>query len=154
MYLNMHSSVCFITTHYVYTIIPSHWCFKWSPSWKTSKLRCDGRKYCHVYKFANSWMLVWHFVLFRPFPWPSYNYSLYKFITHKPVSCLLVLNCSCRCNCLCNWLFWTVVSAQLNFWTDSLLNWNCDFWTDSVLDWDWTLSSLNWKFGSIPLRKN
>jgi hypothetical protein len=25
---------------------------------------------------------------------------MYRFITHKPVTCLLVLNCSCRCNCL------------------------------------------------------
>jgi hypothetical protein len=33
-----------------------------------------------------------------PFPWPSYNYSLYKFVTQKAVTCLLFLNCSCNCS--------------------------------------------------------
>jgi hypothetical protein len=36
-------------------------------------------------------MLVERFV-YLVFPWPSYNYSLYNF-THKPVICLLFLNC-------------------------------------------------------------
>jgi hypothetical protein len=71
-----------------------------------------------------------------PFPWPSYSYSLYRFITQKPEPSLLVLNCSCRCNCsgtdsgleldcLCSvltlfWLFvcWTV-SSKLELESES-----------------------------------
>jgi hypothetical protein len=52
-------------------------------------------------------MLVWHFVLLD-LSLLSYSYSLYELITQEPVTCFLVLNCSCRCNCLCNWLFRTV----------------------------------------------
>jgi hypothetical protein len=56
-------------------------------------------------------MLFWHFVLFWAFPWPSYNYSLYKFITPKPVICILVLNCSANCS-------GTVTSGLTLFWLE------------------------------------
>jgi hypothetical protein len=89
-------------------------------------------------------MLVRHFVSFGPFPWPRYNDSLCRFTTQKPLTCLLVLYCSCRCNCSAlsqNCL----VPAELNFGTGSLLNWN---WTvsesESYITTDGQSTSLSW----------
>jgi hypothetical protein len=52
-------------------------------------------------------------------------------MTHKPLTCLLVLNCSCRWNCN----FWTLCSG---------LNWKwTDFWAGWLLNWVWvSLTSL------------
>jgi hypothetical protein len=73
--------------------------------------------YCHVLpgqRDSISWTLVWHFVsLDLSLGWATYNYTLYKCITHKPVTCLLVLNFSCPCNCLCSKPFCTVGPAEL-----------------------------------------
>jgi hypothetical protein len=48
-----------------------------------------------------------------PFVWPSYNYSLWRFIIQNTVTCVLVLNCNCS---------GTVTSGLTLFW-------NCDFGT-------------------------
>jgi hypothetical protein len=66
------------------------------------------------------------FPFIRPFPWPSYSYPLYRFITHKPETCVLVLNCSGLCNGSGTvtselTLFWTGTEPSLSNYLDSMI---------------------------------
>jgi hypothetical protein len=95
--------------------------------------------YCHVLpgqRGSNSWMLVWYFVLLGLSLGRATIIRCYRLITHKPVTCLLVPNCSC--NCLCSWPFWTVVPTEL-FWSES----------ESYITTDSQSASLSWNKAHI-----
>jgi hypothetical protein len=76
----------------------------YSNKWQTSP--------CWRYCFLVTWIITCGCLTI---PWLSNNYSLYKCITHKQESCLLVLVWSARCN------FWTLQRTELELTVASLL---------------------------------